>query len=107
MRKITEVAAAVIERQAANGVTEFLLGQRAPGTFYPFGQDHYLEICAHGLAEFGMSPQQIEAARGEALQWTLMRGSRSGRVACQFARDYAGRHAKRKPTPQPPSRGRG
>jgi predicted AAA+ superfamily ATPase len=41
-----------------------------------------------------MSPQQIEGARGEALQWTLLRGSRSGRVAWQFARDYAGRHAK-------------
>ena len=35
MRKITEVAAAVIERQAADGGIEFLLGQRAPGTFYP------------------------------------------------------------------------
>ena len=66
-------------------------------SFYPFGQDHYLEICAHWMAEFGMAPQQIEAARGEALQWTLMRGSRSGRVAWQFARDYAGRHAKKKP----------
>jgi predicted AAA+ superfamily ATPase len=66
-------------------------------SFYPFGQDHYLEICAHWLSEFGMAPEQIAAARGEALQWTLMRGSRSGRVAWQFARDYAGRHAKKKP----------
>ena len=33
--KITEVAAAVVERRAADGATEFLLGQRAPGTFYP------------------------------------------------------------------------
>jgi 8-oxo-dGTP diphosphatase len=33
--KLTEVAAAVIERRAADGATEFLLGQRAPGTFYP------------------------------------------------------------------------
>jgi hypothetical protein len=63
-------------------------------SFYPFGQDHYLEICAHWLGQFGMSEQQIAAARGEALQWTLMRGSRSGRVAWQFARDYAGRHAR-------------
>ncbi|MDP3512704.1 MAG: ATP-binding protein, partial [Sulfuritalea sp.] len=66
-------------------------------SFYPFGQDHYLEICGHWMAEFGMAPEQIAAARGEALQWTLMRGSRSGRVAWQFARDYAGRHAKKKP----------
>jgi predicted AAA+ superfamily ATPase len=71
-------------------------------SFYPFGQDHYLEICAHWLAEFGATPQQIAAARGEALQWTLMRGSRSGRVAWQFARDYAGRHAK-KAAPKPQS----
>ena len=34
----------------------------------------------------------IEAARPEALVWALERGSRSGRVAYQFARDYAGRH---------------
>ncbi|MDO8790078.1 MAG: Nudix family hydrolase [Sulfuritalea sp.] len=33
--KLTEVAAAVIERRAADGSVEFLLGQRAPGTFYP------------------------------------------------------------------------
>lgn len=33
--KLTEVAAAVIERPATNGATEFLLGQRAPDTFYP------------------------------------------------------------------------
>jgi hypothetical protein len=73
-------------------------------SFYPFGQDHYLEICGHWLGEFGMSPQQIEGARAEALQWTLMRGSRSGRVAWQFARDYAGRHGKkpvRRPAPAP------
>ncbi|MBK7766833.1 MAG: ATP-binding protein [Sulfuritalea sp.] len=68
-------------------------------SFYPFSQDHYLEICGHWLAEFGASPQQIAAARGEALQWSLMRGSRSGRVAWQFARDHAGRHAK-KPGPR-------
>ncbi len=48
----------------------------------------------------------VASYRNEALQWAQMRGSRSGRVAWQFARDYAGRHAK-KPAPQPPSRGRG
>ena len=51
MRKITEVAAAVIERQAANGVTEFLLGQRAPGTFYP----GYWEFPG-GKVELGETP---------------------------------------------------
>jgi predicted AAA+ superfamily ATPase len=70
-------------------------------SFYPFGQDHYLEICAHWLAEFGMPAEKIEAARGEALQWSLMRGSRSGRVAWQFARDYGGRHAGKPASSRP------
>jgi hypothetical protein len=60
-------------------------------SFYPFKQDDYLDIAAHWLASFGCSAQQIEEARPEALQWALQRGSRSGRVAWQFARDYAGR----------------
>ena len=62
-------------------------------SFYPFDQEHYLAICNHWLREFGLSDSQIEAARAEALQWTLMRSSRSGRVAWQFARDFAGRHS--------------
>jgi predicted AAA+ superfamily ATPase len=69
-------------------------------SFYPFNQDHYLEICAHWLAEFGVAADKIDAARCEALQWSLMRGSRSGRVAWQFARDYAGRHARPAATPR-------
>ena len=60
-------------------------------SFYPFDQDHYLVICNHWLVEFGVAAEAIEAARGEALQWALLRGSRSGRAAWQFARDYAGR----------------
>jgi len=62
-------------------------------SFYPFDQDHYLAICQHWLQEFGLSATQAVAARGAALQWTILRGSRSGRVAWQFARDYAGCHA--------------
>jgi len=61
-------------------------------SFYPFDQDHYLEICAHWLQHFGLDADSALAARQEALQWALQRGSRSGRVAWQFARDYAGRH---------------
>ena len=60
-------------------------------SFYPFRQDDYLEIVGHWLASFGCTPAEIEAARPEALQWALQRGSRSGRVAWQFAKDYAGR----------------
>ncbi|AXA92297.1 ATP-binding protein [Massilia sp. YMA4] len=62
-------------------------------SFYPFKQDDYLDIVAHWLASFGCTPGQIEEARGDALRWALQRGSRSGRVAWQFARDYAGKLA--------------
>ena len=62
-------------------------------TFYPFDQDEYLEIVGHWLKTFGA--RLSDAAREEALQWSLQRGSRSGRVAYQFARDWAGRHSKK------------
>ena len=61
-------------------------------SFYPFSQEEYLTIIAQWLASFGVSQAAIAAARAEALVWALERGSRSGRVAYQFARDYAGRH---------------
>ena len=60
-------------------------------TFYPFKQDDYLDIVAHWLRHFHCSAAQIEEARGDALRWALQRGSRSGRVAWQFAKDYAGK----------------
>jgi uncharacterized protein len=61
-------------------------------SFYPFTQDEYLAIAAQWLTWFGVERTAIEAARPEALVWALERGSRSGRVAYQFARDYAGRN---------------
>jgi predicted AAA+ superfamily ATPase len=62
-------------------------------SFYPFDQDDFLAIVTHWLRELGCRETEIAKARQEALQWALLRGSRSGRVAWQFARDYAGRHA--------------
>jgi predicted AAA+ superfamily ATPase len=62
-------------------------------SFYPFSQDEYLTIAAQWLSSFGVTPAAIEAAKPEALVWALERGSRSGRVAYQFARDYAGKRA--------------
>ncbi len=62
-------------------------------SFYPFAQDEYLAIVAQWLDSFGISQGAIDAARPLALVWALERGSRSGRVAYQFARDYAGQHA--------------
>lgn len=57
-------------------------------TFYPFDQDEYLAIVEHWLKTLGCPSDH---AKEEALQWALQRGSRSGRVAYQFARDLAGR----------------
>ena len=59
-------------------------------SFYPFSQNEYLDIVAHWLHSFGVQESVIAAARQDALNWALMRGSRSGRVAWQFARDFAG-----------------
>ena len=60
-------------------------------SFYPFSQEEYLAIVAQWLAALGVAESAIAAARPEALVWALERGSRSGRVAYQFARDFAGR----------------
>ena len=62
-------------------------------SFYPFSQDEYLTIVAQWLGAMGVALPAIEAARAQALVWALERGSRSGRVAYQFALDYAGQHA--------------
>jgi predicted AAA+ superfamily ATPase len=66
-------------------------------SFHPFRQDDYLDIVGHWLAHYGLGTEAIAAARGDALQFALQRGSRSGRVAVQFARDYAGRHGLASP----------
>jgi uncharacterized protein len=63
-------------------------------SFYPFDQDEYLKIVAHWLKTFGCTQKDADSAREESLQWSLQRGSRSGRVAYQFARDWAGRKKK-------------
>ena len=61
-------------------------------SFYPFDQDQYLQIVEHWLNEFGCRASAIAAARRASIQFALQRGSRSGRVAWQFARDWAGKH---------------
>jgi predicted AAA+ superfamily ATPase len=70
-------------------------------SFYPFAQDDYLSAVTGWLTHFGVkratSAKDAESRTREALQFALARGSRSGRVAWQFARAYAGSHAlKRK-----------
>ena len=68
-------------------------------SFYPFSQDDYLAAVQAWLAHFGAKPsssaKETEARTREALQWALQRGSRSGRAAWQFAKNYAGAHGLR------------
>ena len=63
-------------------------------SFYPFRQDDYLGIVRHWLKHFGIDASQFADVEPEALRWALQRGSRSGRIAWQFARDWAGKHAR-------------
>lgn len=60
-------------------------------SFYPFSQDAYLLIVDQWLSSLGVPLKEVASAHPEALVWALERGSRSGRVAFQFARDFAGR----------------
>ena len=63
-------------------------------SFYPFSQDDYLAAVAAWLAAFDVpaarTRQETEMRHRDALQFALQRGSRSGRIAWQFARGYAG-----------------
>jgi predicted AAA+ superfamily ATPase len=68
-------------------------------SFYPFSQEEYLAIVAQWLHAFGLPDDELARARPEALVWALERGSRSGRVAQQFARDLAGRLGVGSPMP--------
>ena len=60
-------------------------------SFYPFSQDEYLAIACRWLEHHGWQQGMNDEVRRAALQWSLSRGSRSGRVAGQFAKDWCGR----------------
>jgi uncharacterized protein len=64
-------------------------------SFYPFDQDEYLNIVNVWIGHFKVDGVGSEALHKAALQWSLSRGSRSGRVAWQFARDWAGKERMR------------
>jgi len=98
------------EPQADNRGTEWVDGEIHPGegveerislsdrfglwvAFHPFGQAQYLEIVRHWLDRLGAARPDGEGVKRAALQWALLRGSRSGRTAWQFAKDWAGRGA--------------
>jgi predicted AAA+ superfamily ATPase len=96
------------EPQSENRETHWVDGEIHPGegveerislsdrfglwvSFHPFGQAQYLEIVRHWLYRLGAAEPEGEAVERAALQWALLRGSRSGRTAWQFARDWAGK----------------
>ncbi|MCB1714434.1 MAG: ATP-binding protein [Candidatus Competibacteraceae bacterium] len=60
-------------------------------SFHPFSQDDYLAIVSYWLQQLGQVQEMDEELRQQALRWALTRGSRSGRVAYQFTRDWVGR----------------
>lgn len=62
-------------------------------SFHPFNQDDYLAITEYWLTELGYAQELDEEIHKAALRWALNRGSRSGRVAWQFARDWVGRQS--------------
>ena len=61
--------------------------------FHPCNQDTFFEIIDGYAARFGleMDPKELHA---EAIEWSMTRGGRSGRVAWQFIQDIAGRLGK-------------
>jgi len=63
-------------------------------SFYPFSQDEYLRIVDQWLQSLGVAQDARAKVHSEALIWALERGSRNGRVAYQFARDFAARRVK-------------
>jgi predicted AAA+ superfamily ATPase len=72
-------------------------------SFYPFAQDEYLAAVDGWLAHFGVkapNARDREARHREAIQYALQRGSRSGRVAWQFAKNFAGAQALARSKPR-------
>ncbi len=71
--------------------------------FHPFSQAQYLALVHYWLARLATQPSQVapsderERIEHAALQWALRRGSRSGRTARQFARDWVGRAREETP----------
>ncbi|MEN9879569.1 MAG: hypothetical protein RIQ55_215, partial [Pseudomonadota bacterium] len=65
-------------------------------SFYPFSQEAYLDIVNGWLKHHGLKAAAIAEARQHALNWAVQRGSRSGRVAEQFARDWVGQQQGQK-----------
>ena len=62
-------------------------------SFHPFNQNNFLSIVDHWIEHFNVLNADKTSVRRAALQWAMLHGSRSGRSAYQFAKDWAGRSA--------------
>jgi predicted AAA+ superfamily ATPase len=62
--------------------------------FHNATQDDYLDMVKGYAAHYRIRVRE-EALVREALEWSITRGARSGRVAWQFIQDLAGRHGHR------------
>lgn len=83
------------ELHLAEGIEEKLSLSERFGiwiSFHPFNQDQYLELVQYWLSKLAGKPVGLdEPVRGAALRWSLQHGSRSGRSAWLFSRDWIGR----------------
>ena len=59
-------------------------------TFYSFSQNDYLNIVRNWLTILDSTIEFTDDIEKDALQFALLRGSRSGRVAIQFAKNHVG-----------------
>ena len=63
-------------------------------SFYPFSQDHYLDVVEHWIGELahkaGLQWVRDDALDILATRWATGRGNRNGRCAYQFARYWVG-----------------
>ena len=60
-------------------------------SFHPFNQEQYLSIVDHWLDKLAAPDTDRDTLQRAALKWALEHGSRSGRTAWHFARDWTGK----------------
>jgi hypothetical protein len=59
-------------------------------SFHPFTQDQYLDVVELALKEYGI--ELTDEVRIQAVRFATQRGSRSGRIANQFATYWFGQN---------------
>ena len=62
--------------------------------FHPINQETYFEIVDSYAKKYNLEIDNTDL-KSQALEWSMTRGSRSGRVAWQFIQDLAGKQGKK------------